>query len=46
MKSEHMIIIALLLVLIFLQARSKYGVQDPASAGGVGGGFYKPKTGN
>jgi len=41
MKIEHGVIIALLLVLIFMQAKSKYGAEDPASAGGVTGGFYK-----
>lgn len=29
MKIEHMVIIALLLVLIFMQARSNYGVENP-----------------
>jgi hypothetical protein len=44
MKIEHGIIIALLLILIFLQAKSGYGSQDPASVAGVSGGFYDRKA--
>jgi hypothetical protein len=44
MKIEHGVIIALLLILIFLQAKSGYGSQDPTSIPGASGGFYDRKA--
>jgi hypothetical protein len=46
MKSEHMVIIGLLLALIFLQVKSKYGLEDPTktSVSGSSTGFYKKAT--
>ena len=48
MKYEHGIIIALLLLLIFFQVKSKYGLERPAESS-VGGksaslGFYKKSS--
>ena len=43
MKAEHMVIIALLMVLIFLQVKSNYGLENPTNTTlpGSSGGFYK-----
>jgi hypothetical protein len=47
MKSEHFIIIALLILLILLQLRSNYGVEIPAETNAVNNatmGFYEPTS--
>jgi len=47
MKTEHFIIIALLVILIFLQLRSGYGVEIPAKTNAINNttlGFYEPTS--